>query len=112
MTTNRSMGLLSIKLSLHYGSAITTPIKTKYRYNLRCKLSRLGKKEVLLEELDVYKNWMCTRIAKGLKDKNQRLLGGKCLKGEHNGNAPCIYHIRKRRSCYIIIKLQMSSMVD
>jgi hypothetical protein len=56
MTTNRSMGLLSTKVPIDCGSATTTPLKTKDRSNLRCKLSRLGKKEVLLEELDIYKN--------------------------------------------------------
>jgi hypothetical protein len=118
MTTNRSMGLLSTTVSIHCGSTTITPIKTKDRYNLRCKLSRLGKKEVLLEVLDVYKNcywkcWMYTRIAKGLKDKNKRLLGGKCLRGGHKGGAPCIYHLKKRsRSFYIIMKLEMSSMAD
>ena len=50
------MGLLSTKVSIHCGSAMTTPIETKDKSNLRCKLSMLGKKEVPLEEPDIYKN--------------------------------------------------------
>ena len=47
------MGLLSTKVSIHCGSAMTTPIETKDRSNIRCKLYILGKKEVLLEEPDI-----------------------------------------------------------
>jgi hypothetical protein len=54
MITNRSMGLLSTKVSIHCGSAMATPIKTKDISNLRFKLSRLGKKKVLCFGRDGY----------------------------------------------------------
>jgi hypothetical protein len=51
MTTNGSMGLLSLKVPIYNESARATPIKAKNIYNLRSKLHKLGKK-MLLNQLD------------------------------------------------------------
>jgi ribosomal protein L17 len=51
MNTNRSIELLSTKVSIHYGSIKATLVKAKNRSNLISKLYKLGKK-VLLEKLE------------------------------------------------------------